>query len=63
MDNLFFDPLYDAKYNKFKVGVWYEGYADIEIATNVGGSWGKTLRVYGLSSLFSKPAVYKEARN
>lgn len=36
----------------FKKGVWYEGYSDIALVTNVGGNWGKALKVSANASLF-----------
>ncbi|MBW4081312.1 copper amine oxidase N-terminal domain-containing protein [Paenibacillus sp. S150] len=36
----------------FEKGVWYEGYSDIVMSTNVGGNWGKTLKVSANASLF-----------
>lgn len=32
--------------------VWYEGYTDIKMTTNVGGDWGSTLKVSPTASLF-----------
>ncbi len=32
--------------------IWYEGYTDVYLSTNVGGNWGKTLRVDPQASLF-----------
>ncbi|MEB3103301.1 copper amine oxidase N-terminal domain-containing protein [Ferviditalea candida] len=36
----------------FEKGVWYEGYTDIYLSTNVGGNWGRTLKVDPQASLF-----------
>lgn len=43
----------------FEKGVWYEGYSDIALVTNVGGNWGKTLKVSANASLFYNSIVRK----
>lgn len=51
--NLLYDEFYDIVAPKFEKGVWYEGYTDIEIGTNVGGPyWGDTLAVINNVSMF-----------
>jgi hypothetical protein len=49
------DLLYDERFpakETFNKGIWYEGYADISMSTNVGGDWGATLKVSPSASLF-----------
>lgn len=60
LERVIYDRIYEPSYNKLKVGVWYEGYADVQIATNVGGNWGDSLKVYSTTSLFSKPATLRQ---
>lgn len=43
----------------FEKGVWYEGYSDIAMGTNVGGDWGKTLKVSANVSLFFNHIIRK----
>ena len=43
----------------FKKGVWYEGYTDIALDTNVGGNWGKSLKVSPSASLFFNHVIRK----
>ncbi|WP_435924007.1 copper amine oxidase N-terminal domain-containing protein [Paenibacillus sp. DYY-L-2] len=46
------DLLYNADdRGKFKKNVWYTGYVDVEMFTNVGGVWGDTLKVDGGADL------------
>lgn len=47
--------LYDERFpnqQTFEKGIWYEGYTDISMSTNVGGNWGATLKVSPSASLF-----------
>lgn len=37
---------------QFEKNIWYEGYTDVYMSTNVGGNWGKTLKVDPQASLF-----------
>jgi hypothetical protein len=60
LDRVIFDHIYDPAYFELKVGVWYEGYADVQIGTNVGGDWGTTLKIVDVTSIFSKPATLRE---
>lgn len=56
------DLLYDEWFPKkqvFEKGVWYEGYADIALSTNVGGDWGSTLKVSPGASLFYNHVIRK----
>ena len=56
------DLLYDEWFpNKetFEKGIWYEGYADISMSTNVGGDWGSTLKVDPGASLFLNYLIRK----
>ncbi|MCD9023480.1 copper amine oxidase N-terminal domain-containing protein [Cohnella silvisoli] len=56
------DLLYDEWFPKkqvFQKGIWYEGYADIAISTNVGGDWGTTLKVSPGASLFYNQIIRK----
>ncbi|MEC0136983.1 copper amine oxidase N-terminal domain-containing protein [Paenibacillus macerans] len=49
------DLIYDERFpnqQTFEKGVWYEGYTDISMSTNVGGNWGPTLKVSPSASLF-----------
>lgn len=49
------DLIYDEWFpdqHVFEKKVWYEGYADISLSTNVGGNWGSTLKVDPGASLF-----------
>ncbi len=43
----------------FEKGVWYEGYTDIALDTNVGGNWGKSLKVSPSASLFFNHIIRK----
>lgn len=43
----------------FEKGQWYEGYSDIAMGTNVGGNWGKTLKVSANVSLFFNHSIRK----
>jgi hypothetical protein len=43
----------------FEKNVWYEGYADIKMVTNVGGNWGSTLKVSPTASLFFNHTISK----
>ncbi|WP_435924008.1 S-layer homology domain-containing protein [Paenibacillus sp. DYY-L-2] len=46
------DLLYNADdRGKFKKNVWYTGYVDMEMFTNVSGVWGDTLKVGGGADL------------
>jgi hypothetical protein len=54
--------LYDLWFPKdieFEKDIWYEGYTDVALSTNVGGNWGKTLKVNGNASLFSNHIIRK----
>ncbi|MGG1597393.1 copper amine oxidase N-terminal domain-containing protein [Paenibacillus naphthalenovorans] len=54
--------LYDERFpndRKFDKQVWYEGYADISLSTNVGGDWGSTLKVDPGASLFRNYFIRK----
>lgn len=56
------DLLYDERFpndRKFDKQVWYEGYADISLSTNVGGDWGTTLKVDPGASLFRNYLIRK----
>lgn len=56
------DLLYDEWFPKkqtFENGVWYEGYTDISLSTNVGGDWGSTLKVDPNASLFRNHIIRK----
>ncbi len=56
------DLLYDEWFPQkqaFEKGVWYEGYADIALSTNVGGDWGSTLKVSPGASLFYNHVIRK----
>ncbi|MGG1639066.1 copper amine oxidase N-terminal domain-containing protein [Paenibacillus sp. NRS-1760] len=44
---------------KFEKNVWYEGYSDIKMGTNVGGDWGSTLKVSPSASLFQNHVISK----
>lgn len=58
------DLLYDEWFPKkqtFEKGVWYEGYTDISLSTNVGGDWGSTLKVSPSGSLFYHHVIRKAA--
>lgn len=44
---------------QFEKGIWYEGYTDVYLSTNVGGNWGKTLKVDPQASLFRNHYVKK----
>ncbi len=44
---------------KFKKDVWYEGYSDIKMTTNVGGDWGSTIKVSPTASLFNNHTILK----
>lgn len=44
---------------KFEKNVWYEGYSDIKMGTNVGGDWGSTLKVSPSASLFQNHIISK----
>ncbi|WP_249043499.1 copper amine oxidase N-terminal domain-containing protein [Paenibacillus faecis] len=49
------DLLYDERFpnqQSLEKGIWYEGYTDISMSTNVGGDWGPTLKVSPSASLF-----------
>lgn len=49
------DLLYDEWFPSkqiFEKGIWYEGFTDIPLSTNVGGDWGPTLKVSPSASLF-----------
>lgn len=43
----------------FEKGVWYEGYSDVALDTNVGGNWGTTLKVSANASLFFNNVIRK----
>lgn len=43
----------------FEKGIWYEGYSDVAMSTNVGGNWGKTLKVSANASLFFNNTIRK----
>lgn len=47
--DIFFDQFFNS-WNEFEKSVWYEGYADIPLSTNVGGS--NLLKIAGEASLF-----------
>ncbi|MFC0213877.1 copper amine oxidase N-terminal domain-containing protein [Paenibacillus chartarius] len=54
--------LYDTWFPKdivFDKNVWYEGYTDIKMGTNVGGDWGSTLKVAPSASLFYNHIIKK----
>ncbi|THF74393.1 copper amine oxidase N-terminal domain-containing protein [Cohnella fermenti] len=56
------DLLYDERFpndQKFDKQVWYVGYADISLSTNVGGNWGSTLKVDPGASLFRNYVIRK----
>ncbi|MCD1261342.1 copper amine oxidase N-terminal domain-containing protein [Paenibacillus athensensis] len=56
------DLIYDEWFPKkqaFEKGVWYEGYSDIALSTNVGGDWGSTLKVSPGASLFFNYIIRK----
>jgi len=56
------DLLYDEWFPQkqtFEKGVWYEGYADVSLSTNVGGDWGSTLKVDPNASLFRNHIIRK----
>lgn len=56
------DLLYDEWFpdnQKFDKYIWYEGYADISLSTNVGGDWGSTLKVDPGASLFRNHFIRK----
>ncbi|ETT54825.1 copper amine oxidase family protein [Paenibacillus sp. FSL H8-237] len=60
------DLLYDLWFPKkqvFEKGVWYEGYADVSLSTNVGGDWGSTLKVDPNASLFRYNSIGKAESN
>lgn len=44
---------------KFEKNVWYEGYSDIKMGTNIGGDWGSTLKVSPSASLFQNHVISK----
>ncbi|WMT42066.1 copper amine oxidase N-terminal domain-containing protein [Paenibacillus sp. D2_2] len=44
----------------FKKDVWYSGYVDFPITTNVGGYWGPTLKVSVNASILNKSQITKE---
>lgn len=44
---------------KLEKNIWYEGYSDIKMTTNVGGDWGKTLKVSPTASLFNNYTISK----
>jgi len=44
---------------KLEKNVWYEGYSDIKMGTNVGGDWGSTLKVSPSASLFQNHVISK----
>jgi len=50
---------YQKKYNLQK-GIWYSGYVDFMITTNVGGYWGPTLKVSTNASIFEESQITKE---
>lgn len=54
--------IYDEWFPKntdFEKNVWYEGYSDIKLVTNVGGDWGSTLKVSPSASLFQNHVISK----
>jgi len=44
----------------FQKGVWYSGYVDFPIGTNVGGHWGPTLKVTVNASILENSEISKE---
>lgn len=44
----------------FQKGVWYSGYVDFPIGTNVGGYWGPTLKVTVNASILEESQISKE---
>lgn len=57
-ENLIYDEWF-PKDTEFEKNVWYEGYSDIKLVTNVGGDWGSTLKVSPTASLFFNHTLSK----
>lgn len=57
-ENLIYDEWF-PKDAEFEKNVWYEGYSDIKLVTNVGGDWGSTLKVSPTASLFFNHTISK----
>lgn len=56
--NLLYDKWFPNEFS-FEKNVWYEGFTDVAMGTNVGGNWGKTLKVNTLASLFFNHTIEK----
>jgi hypothetical protein len=56
--NLLYDKWFPNKFS-FEKNVWYEGFTDVAMGTNVGGNWGKTLKVNTLASIFFNHTIKK----
>ncbi len=57
-ERLIYDEWFPQKAD-FEKKVWYEGYTDIKMVTNVGGDWGSTLKVSPSASLFNNHTIKK----
>ena len=56
--NLLYDKWFPNEFS-FEKNVWYEGFTDVAMGTNVGGNWGKTLKVNTLASIFFNHIIKK----
>lgn len=57
-EKLIYDEWF-PKNTEFEKNVWYEGYSDIKLVTNVGGDWGSTLKLSPSASLFQNHVISK----
>lgn len=56
--DLLCESYFDLRAPKLEKGVWYEGYTDINLGTNVGGQyWGDSLKVSGIATLFENYTI------
>jgi hypothetical protein len=61
--NEYKDLIYDVSFPfapQWEKGVWYEGYTDIKISTNVMGDWSSHLYVDSFSPLFANYVLKKQ---
>lgn len=59
-ETLFYDRTFDkSKMGPFEKGVWYEGFVDVEMGSDVGGDWAPYVGINALGALFNNGAVWK----
>lgn len=59
-ETLLYDQSFDgAKMGPFEKGVWYEGFVDVEMMSEVGGDWAPYVKINPLAMLFNNAMVWK----